>query len=814
MRHTLLLCLLALMLSPLVAQQSTPGNVIGLSAYHAINKSAPNDRIPVLIQGDAAAISRMVREQGQSYKFTAGNIVSAELTPAAIRAINQSGLATRIECPSNKFELFNDVMVKHNNVDSAYYGYWPLDQSYDGTGVVIGVIDAPFDIDHGDFYDAEGNNRIKYVWDQNLTVGTPPAPYAYGIECDSAMIANGTCPSTDDDEQNYSHGSGVAGVAASSGLAANQYRGVAPNADLILVSLNFESDYETNVTDAIAYIYARAAEMGKPCVINTSLGTYAGSHDGTDLVAQTIDALITEQTGRSLVAAVGNAGNFAFHLGYDVTPTEQFTWFKKLSYMNLVYFQMWADTAELNDVNFRISVDETSGFTSIGTTPMINMLADFDFTGDIIDSVSYSIPGAGDITIYAQLDNDKYLLEFVATPTVSSHYWRLSTSGSGHFDIWSMEATTGFSNFVTTGLPTAAVLPEIVNYRLPDTDQSMVSSWQCSDHVITVGSYVNRDSMTNYYLENPPFFDVVGALFYSSSHGPTRDGRIKPDICAPGARVLSTASNTLTEWLISLDAANYTSADGQHYLYNGTSFSSPAVAGIAALYLQKNPNATAIEIRDAITSQARKDDFTGDALPNSLWGYGKADAFRTLTGPWGCAADDYTEPPTGLHVINTTPTKAMLNWDIIPNAAGYQIWYKSAGGSWSKLKSPSNTKTISGLTPNTTYNAKVRAYCTGFGFSDFSSTITFTTPPMRDAVAQESLTSVYPNPANNFIVIDGAAPGSRIHVVNMLGEMITESITADAGSTQINIQQWPEGMYRVILDEAGQITLHTIIVAR
>lgn len=814
MPKTLLIVLLAAICFSADAQQSSPGSCIGLSAYHAMNDAAPGEQIPVYIKGDVPALAALIKQYGGTFKFAAGDIISATLDRAAIRAINESGLAVRIEANANKGNLLNDVMVLHNNVDSAFYGYWPLEQAYDGTGVVVGIIDAPFDLDHGDFTDADGNSRIKYVWDQNITTGAPPTPYGYGVECDSAMIADGTCPSVDDDPLHYSHGSGVTGVAASSGMASNHYRGVAPNADLILVSMDFENDYETNATDAIAYIYAKAAEMGKPCVINTSFGSYAGSHDGSDLMSQTIDALITASPGRALVAAAGNAGNNAFHLGYDVTATEQFTWFKKLSYMNLVYFQLWADTADFNQVDFRLSVDEPAGFTSLGSTPYFNMLSDFDFTGDIIDSVTYSIPGGGNITIYAQLDNDKYFLEFVATPSVPGNYWRLSTVGSGHFDIWSAESTTGFSNYVTTGLPSAVVLPEIVNYRLPDTDQTIVSSFQCSDHVITVGSYVNRDSMTNFYLENPPFFDVVGALFYSSSHGPTRDGRIKPDICAPGARVLSTASDTLTEWLALLDAATYVSADAQHYLYNGTSFSSPAVAGIAALYLQKNPNATAAEIKDAILSQARKDDFTGAALPNNLWGYGKADAFRTLTGDWGCAADDYTEPPVDLQVLATTPTKAMLDWDIIPNAAGYQIWYKSSGGSWNKLKSPSHTKTISGLTPNTTYNAKVRSYCTGFGFSDFSTTITFTTPPLREDISSEMLINVYPNPASNILHVDGVDAGSSIVIVNMLGQVIYNQTTTNAETNQIDIHDWAEGMYRLLINEHDNYTLHTFIVAR
>ena len=58
---------------------------------------------------------------------------------------------------------------------------------------------------------------------------------------------------------------GVTGVAASSGNAANAYKGIAPNADPILVALDFESDYETVAIDAIDYVFSKAAELGKPC---------------------------------------------------------------------------------------------------------------------------------------------------------------------------------------------------------------------------------------------------------------------------------------------------------------------------------------------------------------------------------------------------------------------------------------------------------------------------------------------------------------------------------------------------------------------
>ncbi|MFI5173104.1 MAG: S8 family serine peptidase, partial [Chitinophagales bacterium] len=369
MIYRLLMILLCFGASQVAGQNDMGMKKLSLSAYHQIEKISDSKFLPVLIKGDVKQIENFIQNGNGKVKFSTASIVAAEMSKKDIIRLCSTDFIQLVDCPTGDLQTMNDVMVKHNNVDSAYLGIWPLEQGYDGTGIIIGVIDAPFDIYHGDFTDALGNSRIKYIWDQNINTGTPPSPYDYGIECDSFMIANGTCTSNDTYELNYSHGSGVAGVAASSGNAANAYRGVAPNADLILVSVEMDNNFLSAVTDAIAYIYDRADALNKPCVINTSVGLYEGSHDGKDLVAEMIDEMISAENGRSLVAAAGNAGSFPFHLGYNVTATEKFTWFKKLTYDNLVYFQLWADSADFNNVNFKITADDPTGFVNIGSTP-------------------------------------------------------------------------------------------------------------------------------------------------------------------------------------------------------------------------------------------------------------------------------------------------------------------------------------------------------------------------------------------------------------------------------------------------------------
>lgn len=810
--------LLMLLQFTAMAQNSNRNNItLSLQKELYKNPDAATS-LPVLVQGETAAIELFLRSKNLQPKFIAGDILSAELNTQIISELRSQPFVKMMDCPKTKLHLLNDVMVIQNNVDSAYNGIWPLDQSYDGTDVIIGIIDAPFDFNHPDFTDAFGNTRITYLWDQ--TISDPllaPDDFAYGVECDSSSIADGTCPHIDYNYW-YSHGSGVTGVAASSGNAANNYRGVAPNAQLVLVALDFNDDFLSRTIDAIAYVYQKAAELGKPCVINTSFGSYDGAHDGKDLATQTINNLIAASPGRSLVAAAGNGGDAQIHLGYNVTETAQFTWFKKLSYTNAIYFQAFADTADFNGVYFSIGADNPSGWIHRGHTPDYNVLTDYSLSEGGIDSTTYNVFDGptyiGNVSTYIQLLNGTYFLEVVVIPAFTTYYWRFTTHGAGKFDVWSTENYTGYSNYVTTGLPTEITLPEIVNYRLPDYSQNIVGYWQCSDNVITVGSYVNRDTMTNYYGAHPPLIDPVGDLFYQSSFGPTRDDRIKPDIAATGSRILTTGSDVLTSWLISLGAANYMSPDGMHYLQNGTSFASPVVAGIAALYFQKHPDADWQEVKNAILTNAKKDVFTGDDLPDNAWGYGKANAFRTLTGSWGCSAEDYTNAPTGITVSDILPNSALISWNLIPNAAGYQIKYRNLStGVTIKKKTTAINKIIGPLTSNTDYQLQVRAYCSDYGSSNWCDPIYFSTPAMR--LASATIT-IYPNPAQNNIQISGIyEEENTVTLMNTAGEVVfRQTANADEDHLTLDVETVPNGFYIIAIYNSAEVIQQTILISR
>ncbi|MCI4459225.1 MAG: S8 family serine peptidase, partial [Thermocrinis sp.] len=88
--------------------------------------------------------------------------------------------------------------------------------------------------------------------------------------------------------------------------------------------------------------------------------------------------------------------------------------------------------------------------------------------------------------------------------------------------------------------------------------------------------------------------------------GPTRDGRLKPEVVAPGYYVLGPEAGT-----------------SDYIQMAGTSMASPVVAGLVALILEANPNLDVNEVRGILSSQALSDGFTG-SLPNNIYGYGKA----------------------------------------------------------------------------------------------------------------------------------------------------------------------------------------------
>jgi subtilisin family serine protease len=132
-----------------------------------------------------------------------------------------------------------------------------------------------------------------------------------------------------------------------------------------------------------------------------------------------------------------------------------------------------------------------------------------------------------------------------------------------------------------------------------------------ADSVITVGAV-----------------DGTGGKAGFSSFGPTADGRIKPDVSAMGQGTYHYGSG------------------GTYGTGNGTSFSSPIVAGVVAQMLQANPALTPIEVRDILRQTA-----ANAANPNNATGWGIIDADAATL----MAFDTHTEGDVPDHLSLAPP---------------------------------------------------------------------------------------------------------------------------------------------------------------
>ncbi len=591
--------------------------------------------IHLFVQGDVNRIQSRTEALGGVFKYRFRNYAAILLPVPALPQLADEPYVSRVVASMGKGQPLNNQSAINNNVVIVQNGQAPLLQGYDGKGVLMGLIDTGIDFNHPDFQDSLGNTRVIQIWDHTVTGNPAKTPsYGYGQIYDSTEINAGTCPHVDDPGW-FGHGSNVSGIAAGNGRAVGDYKGVAPESEMIIVRSNFAAaNWTATIADAVDYIFRKADSLGRPVVINASLGTYYGSHDGFDPPAQMIDSLLEAKPGRVMVAAAGNSGNWVpYHLGYDVTSDTNFTWFEYNPNPGLpygaVFFEIFADTQDFNQVSFALAADQVvGGYAFRGRTAFDGIQNRLNTTFN--DSIMYNGARVASIQTFAFVgDGGVYRFQIVIRPDSTQYNFRLETTGSGRFDVWS-DTWTGHSHMVDTALPDAATYPPIVNYKRPDLFKTLVSSWTCSDHVITVGNYINRDQYLDVDSNLQTFPDPAGTISDDSSWGPNRQNGQKPDIAAPGGMTLASGKlDHLANLLANTSFRSRVGLGGFHYRNGGTSMAAPGVAGIAALYLQKCPQATYAEVKQAIVNSAKVDAFTG-GVPNERWGAGKADGFQAL----------------------------------------------------------------------------------------------------------------------------------------------------------------------------------------
>ncbi|OIQ36236.1 MAG: hypothetical protein BM555_03090 [Crocinitomix sp. MedPE-SWsnd] len=608
------------------AQRSDDGESISFRNYKSKH---PDKTVDFAVKANLSDLSKV---PNLKYKYSNNGWHFVRCTPNSVSSLLEQNLIDQIYFEPVQSHLLNDSMRVWTNIDSVLNGESPLNSSYTGKDIIIGYIDTGIDYNHADFKNADGSTRVIYYWDQTLPydMTLTPVKYGYGQVWDSISINNLTSASLD----NNAHGTTVSGAGSGNGLANGANKGAAPESDIIIVETSLGvANWTLTVADGVDYIFSMADTMGKPAIVNTSIGTYFGSHDGNDPAGLVIDSLLDDKAGRIVVAAAGNSGaQGKYHCGGTVDADTSFTWAEvnMTSYFGspACYFDLWTDTLDFQNVNFSFGADNPSPtFDFRGRTAFYNIQSLLNTT--TYDTIKVNGNVLAPVEFYCEEVNGNYHIEAILQNIDSTSYlYRFETVGSGKYDIWS-GAWLGGSDFKSTGLPTVGDFPPIAHYHAPDSLMTTVSSWTCSPKVVTVGNFVNQKTYIDFNLDTFVGTPDPGWLSANSSKGPNRHGVVKPDVAAPGDLILAACPLWLST---SLQGSNpgMLAEDGHHVRNGGTSMASPVIAGIAALYLEKCPTSTYQDFLDDLHDLAYEDFQTG-STPNYAYGYGRVDAFELLT---------------------------------------------------------------------------------------------------------------------------------------------------------------------------------------
>jgi len=599
-----------------------------------------------IVKGDHDAIAAWLFENNGKIKYVSKAGIAIRLNADKISELASLPGVDHIYFNDYKGTVLNDKIIQNANV-AGLQTDWEFDSTLTGKGVIIGFIDAGIDYTHQDFIDADSLSRILYIWDQNNPEDSSLIfeEYGYGrlITGDTLndWLANNIHVPLDPNSF-FGHGSTVAGAACSNGRALAeeleqglvQYdlHGIAPDSKIIMVSSDFDSEnWLATIADGVDFMLNVADELDMPIVINLSIGTYLGSHDGLDPVGVTINEWFSDQyPGRMLVCAGGNSGELRYHLGYHSDSDTSLSIFKTHNGLSELgkgaFFELWIDSVSADDFNTAVGFIDIADF-SVPELPTFRSI-DMQIDSLIIDTLYDGETPLGVVSQFMQYRGDQIRMQVKVDSVLAANLEvAFYTMGQGRVDCWSA-AWLGTSDII--GPEQLGEIPPNIDemYQSPDSLMQVVSSFSCAPNVLTVANYKNRVQYTDVNGNIQEFEGEVGARTNGSSRGPTRDGRQKPDISASGDLVLSTGAYNIVDFLLSSEAYKVAQG-GKHIRNGGTSMASPIVAGIAALYLQHCPESLPSEISNSITGTAIQDIFTG-VLPNPKWGHGKVNGLAAV----------------------------------------------------------------------------------------------------------------------------------------------------------------------------------------
>lgn len=488
-----------------------------------------------------------------------------------------------------------------------------------GKGIVVCIIDSGIDIHHPDFGSGT-RSRILRLWDQThgqapLAYGERrPTGFSYGIEYRREDLEARSTPIRSHDLSG--HGTHIAGIIAGSGAASDgRFRGMAPDADLVVIRAGTDRFPLTHVLDGMAYCDDVAREQGVPAVLNLSLGTPLGPHDGSDLKNRMASAFAS-QPGRAAVLSAGNTGHLARHTMHTLHDDQE--------------------------VRFTVHVPEhTSG--GIGH-----------------EQLSLEVWLPADVSVRARL------LAPNLTPVdflPEQAHTRFSSQGGMYVDHQTVLRSNA-QRFHAQLYASAANVPvapgawQVVLERRDGGSPAHVHAWlhgtgplegarwnggsaayginNAAHDGIVVGAYQHRPTWCQVSQVCSSVDDRGGGAASFSSRGPARDGRILPHLMAPGQLIVAPHPG------------------GTYAAVQGTSYAAAVVSGAIALLFEAHPALTGTHVRTLLMQSAHAPP-GHPALPNTEHGAGYLNIEAALH------AADTLPTPTSVHACGFGQTANPLS---------------------------------------------------------------------------------------------------------------------------------------------------------
>lgn len=561
-----------------------------------------------------------------------------------------------------------------------------LPQAYTGKDVIVGLIDVGFDPTHPMFKDQDGNLRIKgFYMPGNTTLGGEKVVIR-------GKTFTGSYFSKPEDildtlkvkcSHSITHGTHCLSIAAGSvmpdvtGMSGESLGGVAPEADILICDYTSDGahreemwrlgydDMAKNIAESIEFMMDQAEKAQKPLVVSLSSNSHDGWHDGTSNIAKLLGDYCKDD-GLALMLCAGNEGGDYTYVNKTMAPRDTF---------NLGFYSTYDGQASAfcclttaKRVKMRMSIYDRAKKKELYRLPVVAESDDekqqeiyYDMADADDSSLSlkeklvyrnlkrYLTDGLIYATCYKSTGYDKNEKEYDCT------YVELF-----HQDLeWSDDAYTDDGKlryaFMLHLIPTEETefhawgnYYDLFYYdeagRLQNGSPALsIGDWNTSGEPVSVGAWVANNKYeeeSGSVLESK---EEIGSISWFSSYGTDLAGHKHPDVCAPGTLVAGALSSFIQDdtedYPIYVRKGYENQFAGQtaprDYLWgwlSGTSMSTPAAAGVVALWMQaakdKGKTLNCTDIKDIIAHSCDTDEFT-EKLAHRF-GHGKINAYKGL----------------------------------------------------------------------------------------------------------------------------------------------------------------------------------------